>query len=129
MSKEKQQGTRLETATVKMLTNMGLWSRRLPEGGALDEGDFEFETPNGTQWIGECKARQQLSVQTVLAKVKSKAKDKPAILVWKRLVPPKEGGSRRTTVDGIGTVVVMELSDFQKLLEELQEAKGIIDND
>ena len=80
MSKQKQQGTKLETFVAKMLDG-----ERIAEGGKNDKGDVKF-TWNGNEFFVECKARQSLNVTRELAKAIKKSKSNFTALVWKRLV-------------------------------------------
>ena len=87
MSKQKQQGTKLETFVAKMLNGS-----RIAEGGINDKGDVLFNW-NGQEFFIECKARQSLNVTRELAKSIKKSKSQFTALVWKRLV--KTDKSRR----------------------------------
>tara|TARA_R100000951_G_scaffold114484_1_gene119469 strand:+ start:764 stop:1150 length:387 start_codon:yes stop_codon:yes gene_type:complete len=108
MSKQKQQGTKLETFVAKM-TN----GSRIAEGGKNDKGDVLFNW-NGTDFYVECKARQSLNVTRELAKSIRKSKSEFTALVWKRLV--KTDGSRRQP-DGVPIVVCLTLDTFLEIVE------------
>lgn len=113
MNKPKQQGTAFETWTRKALESLGFTSRRIAEGGSLDEGDVETFI-NG-RWIIECKATSNLNIQEVLGKARRKAGGAPVILVWKRLVR-RAGKQVRVPVAGERVVVVLGWDDFVKLI-------------
>ena len=46
VNKPKIQGTRFETYIVNKAKSLGMWSRRLAEGGSKDEGDLEIIPTN-----------------------------------------------------------------------------------
>lgn len=108
MSKQKQQGTKLETFVAKMLNGS-----RIAEGGKNDKGDVLFNW-NGIDFYVECKARQSLNVTRELAKSIRKSKSQFTALVWKRLV--KTNGSRRQP-DGVPIVVCLTLDTFLEIVE------------
>lgn len=108
MSKQKQQGTKLETFVAKMLNG-----ERIAEGGSKDKGDVRFFW-NNIEFFVECKARQSLNVTRELAKAIRKSKSDFTALVWKRLV--KTEGSRRQP-DGIPIVVCLSLDTFVEIVE------------
>jgi hypothetical protein len=108
MSKQKQQGTKLETFVARMLDG-----ERIAEGGKNDKGDVLFNW-NGTDFYVECKARQSLNVTRELAKAIKKSKSNFTALVWKRLV--KTSGERRQP-DGIPIVVCLSLDTFIEIVE------------
>ena len=108
MSKQKQQGTKLETFVAKMLDG-----ERIAEGGKNDKGDVKF-TWNGNEFFVECKARQSLNVTRELAKAIKKSKSNFTALVWKRLV--KTSGQRRQP-DGVPIVVCLTLDTFIEIVE------------
>jgi hypothetical protein len=117
----KKQGTAHESWLVKRLRDAGFWARRLPEEGTKDEGDVEAVI-DGTRWVMEAKARQQLNVQETLGKARAKARvasgqDVPVAVVWKRLVPVA-GKKVRQPVAGERTVVILSWNDFVSLLPE-----------
>ena len=114
MSKAKAQGTTHESWIVNQLTPLGFSSRRIAEGGAADEGDVEVII-NGTRWILEGKATQNLNVQKILGKARKKAKGLPVAVVWKRLV--KVAGSKnRQPVEGERVVVILGWDDYISLI-------------
>ena len=108
MSKQKQQGTKLETFVAKMLDG-----QRIAEGGKNDKGDVLFHW-NGNEFFVECKARQSLNVTRELAKAIKKSKSNFTALVWKRLV--KTGGQRRQP-DGVPIIVCLPLDTFIEIVE------------
>lgn len=108
MSKQKQQGTKLETFVARMLDG-----ERIAEGGKNDKGDVLFKW-NGIDFYVECKARQSLNVTRELAKAIKKSKSNFTALVWKRLV--KTSGERRQP-DGIPIVVCLTLDTFIEIVE------------
>jgi hypothetical protein len=119
MNRPKQQGTRAETDTVKILKAAGLQAWRLAEGGSRDAGDVAFVDGNGDTWVVEVKHRERLSVHDAYAQAKRKAQsaDVPfmvagTVLVWKRSELPV-GGLRRVPA---GTVIVMDWPTFLDLL-------------
>lgn len=113
VNKNKAQGTAFETWTRRALEALGIQSRRLPEGGAHDEGDVEALL--GRRWVIECKATSALSVQAILGKARRKANGDPVILVWKRLVR-SQGKKTRQPVEGERIVVVLGWNDFVRLI-------------
>lgn len=119
MTRNKKQGTRHESWVRDQLKDLGLYARRLPEGGAYDEGDVEVLI-DGRRWVLEAKATQTLNVQKTLAKTRYKANaDRPGTpvgLIWKRLVRV-EGKQLRQPVDGERVVVVLGWKDFCDLLD------------
>jgi hypothetical protein len=119
MNKNKAQGTAFETWTRRALESMGITSRRLPEGGAYDEGDVEAELDG--RWVLECKATERLNVQQVLGKARRKANGAPVVLVWKRLV--RSGKKIRQPVEGERIVVVLGWDDFVQLITINQSAE------
>jgi hypothetical protein len=119
MSKNKAQGTRHESWVRDQLKDLGLYARRLPEGGNYDEGDVEVLI-EGVRWVVEAKATQSLNVQKTLAKARRKAnvetEGTPVAVVWKRLVKVA-GKQLRQPVDGERVVVVIGWQDFCNLLD------------
>lgn len=113
MSKQKQQGTNHESWIVTAFKEAGIEARRLPEGGANDEGDIEV-TINGERWILEAKSRQTLNIQEALGKARRKASGTRVALVWKRLVKVA-GFKNRQPVAGERVVVVLGWDDFLHL--------------
>jgi Holliday junction resolvase len=117
MSKPKAQGTRHESWIVKELDAVGITARRLAEGGSEDEGDVEASF-NGTRWVLEGKATQNLNVQKILGKARRKAGGTtPVAVVWKRLVKVA-GLTNRQPVEGERTVVILSWDDFINLIKE-----------
>ncbi len=114
VSKAKAQGTRYETLLVNWLLAHGYTAERLAEAGIADIGDIRAQL-HDSEWILEAKHRQQLSVQATLAKAKQKAKGKPVLLFWKRLVRTSTS-TRRAPVAGVPEVVIMTPEDLLKLL-------------
>ena len=108
MSKQKQQGTKLETFVAKMIDG-----ERIAEGGMNDKGDVKFVW-NGNEFFVECKARQSLNVTRELAKAIKKSKSNFTALVWKRLV--KTSGQRRQP-DGVPIIVCLTLDTFIEIVE------------
>lgn len=126
MSKARAQGTTHESWIVNSLTDIGIKSRRLAEGGADDEGDVEADF-FGERWVLEAKARQTLNVQQTLGKARRKAKGLPVAVVWKRLV--KVAGSKnRQPVEGERIVVVLSWEDFVSLLGKNVSAPTVKDS-
>lgn len=119
MSKNKAQGTRHESWVRDQLKDLGLYARRLAEGGVYDEGDVEVLI-DGVRWIVEAKATQALNVQKTLAKARTKARvfgpDTPVAVVWKRLVKVP-GKQTRQPVDGERVVVILGWKDYCDLLD------------
>lgn len=116
MSKQRAQGTRYESAVVKMLAAAGHTARRLAEGGSLDEGDVEA-TIHGIPVIVECKARQVLATQETLARTRRKAGPVRLPLVfWRRLVPVT-GKRVRQPVAGERDLVILAPADLFRLLD------------
>jgi len=103
MSKQKQQGTKLETYVARMLNG-----ERIAEGGSKDKGDVKFKW-NGLDFYVECKARQSLNVTRELAKSISKSKSGLTALVWKRLV---QTGKNKRQPDGVPIIVCLTLDTF-----------------
>ena len=110
MSKAKQQGTSHESWIVAALRSVGIEARRLPEGGANDEGDIEILL-NGERWILEAKSRQTLNIQEALGKARKKAGGTRVGLVWKRIVKVA-GYQNRQPVAGERVVVILGWDDF-----------------
>lgn len=108
MSKQKQQGTRLESQIAKVVNG-----ERLAEGGANDRGDVRFYL-NDVEFIVECKARQSLNVTRELAKAIKKSKAKYTALVWKRLVKTDK---KVRQPDGVSVVVCIDLDTFVDLVD------------
>ena len=119
MSKNKNQGTRFESALVEYFTELGLEARRLAEGGLLDPGDIELEDGYGDTWVIEAKHRQSLSIHTVYQQVQEKAERAGYLLsalIWKRNPPKKDGQSRRPNSGP--PLVVMDLATFGLLVTD-----------
>jgi len=108
MSKQKQQGTKLETFVAKMMNG-----ERIAEGGKNDKGDVKFYW-NGRDFYVECKARQSLNITRELAKAIKKSKSAYTALIWKRLV---KTGSDRRQPDGVPIVVCITLDTFVEIME------------
>lgn len=120
MSKAKQQGTAHESWIVNALAAVGIKARRLAEGGSADEGDVEAQI-DGTRWVLEGKARQNLNVQKTLSKAREKAGgDTPVAVVWKRLVKVA-GYTNRQPVEGERVVVILSWDDFVRLTKQEEE--------
>lgn len=115
MSRQRDQGTKLETAIARKANDrLGLLARRLAEAGVRDEGDVEIVTPDGGRVVLECKARAALSLHEAWAKARKKApSDAHVAVVWKRLVR-KVGNQRRTAAGP--TLVAVPLDDYLDLL-------------
>jgi len=114
MSKAKAQGTTHESWIVNQFIALGFPSRRIAEGGMADEGDVEV-TIDGTRWILEGKATQNLNVQAILGKARRKAGGSPVAVVWKRLVKVA-GMTNRQPVDGERVVVILSWDDYISLI-------------
>jgi len=112
----KDQGTRLETATVKYFLESGLEARRLAEGGRNDLGDIELHGLRQPfpYMIIECKARANLNVHQTLAKAIEKARGAPVAVLWKKLT--RKGDNQRRTMDGVGSIVAMSEETFCLLI-------------
>lgn len=115
MSKAKAQGTTHESWIVKAFNAIGIQSRRIAEGGASDEGDVEAYL-NGTRWVLEGKATQNLNVQKILGKARRKAGGAPVAVVWKRLVKVA-GTKNRQPVEGERVVVILSWDDYLTLVQ------------
>jgi hypothetical protein len=114
MSKQKAQGTRLETALVIAARSFGLHAARIAEGGSYDEGDVEIRDRHGRRHIVECRAREQMSVHVAWTKARVKAGDGDHVaLLWKRLV--KVPGRQRRVAAG-PPLVCLPLHDYLLLL-------------
>ncbi len=100
MSKNKNQGTRFESALVTLANAYGLNTRRIAEGGIYDRGDVEIKGKYGGP-----------GGEPIVA------------LAWKRLV--NKGGGKRMP-DGEPVVVVLNLHDFLSLLG-LAEVSAVIE--
>ena len=93
VSKQKDQGTRFESAVVTAAQEHGIPAVRLAEGGGYDLGDVALDLGQGTglptagRWV---------------------------VLAWKRLV--KRRGKRRRSPDGVRDVAVMPLEQALLLL-------------
>ena len=120
MSKAKQQGTAHESWIAKLFNDNGFTAKRIAEGGANDEGDVEVYI-NGTRWVLEGKARQNLNVQQTLGKARKKAGGlTPVAVIWKRLVSVK-GYSNRQPVAGERVVICLSIDDFLTLIKRNEE--------
>lgn len=120
MSKMKKQGTAHESWLVNQLTDRGIKASRLPEGGALDEGDVEAYIL-GKRWVFEAKARTNLNVQQTLGKARAKAGGlTPVAVVWKRLVKVA-GFTNRQPIEGERVVVSLSLEDFLNIIDTRKE--------
>lgn len=97
MSKQRAQGTRLETRIVNLADDHGLPAARLAEGGVADEGDVWLVNP------------PHLGPIDIVA------------VWWKRLV--KGSGSRRVP-DGEPEVVILTATDFLRLLKAATDEAG-----
>ena len=117
----KDQGTALETATVKAARAAGRVARRLAEGGSGDEGDVEIYDAAGDRWVVECKARAAMSLHPALAKAQRKAPDARVAVLWKRLV--KVDGKARRVPAG-PALVAMPLTDYLDLLARVGDVEG-----
>jgi len=116
MNRPKSQGTAWESWLVNRFMSIGLYSRRLPEGGSLDRGDLEVVTNTSGTFIIEAKSTQTLNVTRVLNKARIKSGDGVmCVLIWKRLVKLKDGQKKRRP-DGEPMVVVMGLDTFELLV-------------
>jgi len=102
MSKNKQQGTRFESALVKIAIAFGLDARRIAEGGINDRGDVEISGRYGGPLTDGAPI---------------------VALAWKRLV--NKGGGKRTP-DGEPVVVALTLHDFLTLLG-LAEVSAVVE--
>jgi hypothetical protein len=114
-TRPKDRGTAFETELVREFSEMGLYSRRLPEGGANDLGDLEVVGMNGMGITVEAKAREVLNVTRELHKAREKS-GQPVFtaLAWKRLV--KKQGKKVRQPDGERVVVVIGLDTFKLLV-------------
>lgn len=108
-------GTAFETWLVNNFKRIGLFSRRLPEGGSLDLGDLEVVLENGMTFIVEAKTREVLNVTREIEKARVKSGDGVmTLLLWRRLVKPKQG--KRRVPDGEKIVAVLGLDTLEMLL-------------
>jgi len=115
MNRPKMAGTSFETWLVNNFKRIGLYSRRLPEGGSLDLGDLEVVLDNGMTFIVEAKAREVLNVTRETEKARSKSGNGVmTLLIWKRLTKTK--GQKRRTPDGQKIVVCMGIDTLELLL-------------
>ncbi len=113
MNKAKAAGTAFESWLVNHFQDLGVWSRRLPEGGSLDLGDLEVIVGDQTYFV-EAKARERLNVTRELGHAVEKSGARNAtMLIWKRLV---QSGGKRRSPDGERIVVVMTLDMLDDLL-------------
>ena len=124
MSKAKAQGTTHETWIVNTLRDIGIESRRLPEGGSYDEGDVEAFI-SGIRWVLEGKATQNLNIQKTLGKARKKAGgNTPVAVIWKRLVKV-DGKSNRQPVEGERVTITLSLEDFITLINKEDKMEDI----
>ena len=123
MSKAKAQGTTHETWIVNTLRDIGIESRRLPEGGSYDEGDVEAFI-NGIRWVLEGKATQNLNIQKTLGKARKKAGGStPVAVIWKRLVKVT-GKTNRQPVEGERVTITLSLEDFITLINKEEKMEN-----
>jgi hypothetical protein len=117
MSKAKAQGTKHESWIVNTLNEVGIESRRLAEGGSYDEGDVEAYI-EGTRWVLEGKATQNLNIQKTLGKARKKAGGTtPVAVIWKRLVKVT-GYTNRQPIEGERVTITLSLEDFITLINK-----------
>jgi hypothetical protein len=119
VSKAKAQGTKHESWLVDIFTSAGYESKRIAEGGSLDEGDVETFLLD-KRWVIEAKARQNLNVQATLGAARRKAnaaseEPVPVAVIWKRLVKVA-GMKNRQPVEGERVIVCLSLDDFLAIL-------------
>ena len=116
VNKPKLQGTAFESYLAKRFQSIGLFSRRIAEGGSKDLGDVEVVLGSGLAFTVEAKATQTLNVTRVLNKARIKSgHGVTTVLAWKRLVKLKDGEKRRKP-DGEKMVVVMGQDTWELLL-------------
>ena len=117
MSRQRAQGTRLETAWTKMLQTVGATAQRLAEQGVHDRGDIDSTLPDGTQIIWEAKHVERLPMapHDLLRRAETKA-SAPAGIVWKRSTR-KPGNNKRSSD---GTVVILRAETFMALVARLE---------
>jgi len=127
MSKAKAQGTTHESWIVNEFKKIGFSARRIAEGGSADEGDVEVFI-QGSRWILEGKARQNLNVQQTLGKARKKANGLPVAVVWKRLVKVA-GYTNRQPVEGERVVVILSWEDFLAVLNNGLRENTIIEKE
>lgn len=117
----KDQGTRLETATVKAAEAAGLYAERIAEGGPNDLGDVRIWGSAGVRdgqvqpvagFIVECKDRMALNIHEALQKAINKS-GRYTVVKWRRMAR-KSGNTRRHEVGE--PVVAMTESLFLELL-------------
>ena len=121
VNKPKIQGTRFETYIVNKAKSLGMWSRRLAEGGSKDEGDLEIiptnSPPFGKRFVVEAKHRQNLNIHQTMAKAIEKCPDKDtSIVAWKKTV--RKNNNKKRSADGVTTVYCMDEETFFNLIGE-----------
>lgn len=119
MSRQKQQGTSLETAIVRDFQALGIRSWRYAEGGSQDIGDVGAYADR--ERVHEAKFRERLNVHDALHKAMGKAAPHPCTLVWKKLT--KKAGNARRTPDGVAQVAVMAWDDYLHLMWLVSQAR------
>lgn len=120
MSKNKDQGTRWETAVKAMLrTWLQVPVTRLVEGGAYDRGDLALAVGE-LDLVVECRDRETMQVHTALDKARRKAPDSIVFVAWKRK-KRQPGNQVRTQVGP--PVAILALEDLMYLLA-LVKGKG-----
>lgn len=110
MGRQKDKGTRRETAVVRMFLAAGLQAQRAPNN--LKSRDVDMTLKDGTEFAVEVKDRQQLNVHKELAQVVATWPGMMPAVVWHRT--EKREGAKRSVPSG-PTIIALRLEDFVAL--------------
>lgn len=123
MSKQKDKGTRRETAVVRLLQSYGLTAQR--SSNNLPSRDVDLTLADGEQFAIEVKDRQQLNVHKELAQTATLWMDHTPAVVWHK-TEKKEGAVKSSPVGP--TLIALRLDDFARLMAKIGENDGKLED-
>jgi len=114
MGKQKDKGTRRETAVVRLFQSHGLEAERAQNNAAAKDVNLRVRE---LRFAVEVKDRQQLALHKTLATVVENWKDEVPAVVWHKTEKP-DGGRARPAGP---TLIALRLDDFAMLMARLGE--------
>lgn len=120
MSKQKDKGTRRETAVVRLFQSFGLKAERAANN--LQSRDVDLTLHTGEPFAIEVKDRQQLNLHKELAQVATLWQGRTPAVVWHK-TEKREGAAKSSPVGP--TLIALRLQDFARLMAKIGESDGL----
>lgn len=117
MSKQKDKGTRRETAVVRLFQSHGLEAERAQNNAAAKDVNLRV---GRMRFAVEVKDRQQLALHKTLATVAENWKEEVPAVVWHKTEKPNGGRARPSGP----TLIALRLDDFAMLMAKIGENDG-----